>query len=542
MPNSIINLKALREFSRYLVGTWEKEIILIELVKIFDEFIKCPRVSAYLFENGNFELKAKIGEPLLLDSPQILSEGHKLIPVFSCQDISCEPLLLNERDLYSIPLMCHEEVYGLVLFEISQLPLGMSDMISVLSTQAAVALKNISLAEEKKTIDKIVNNFASGLDMHIYYPQFAQELRQVVHFDLLTITIPNPFQGDELIVYDHDRSQLHTRYVAYEGSAPALVISTGNTVIEDDLTESRSFHEDDMLLDRGIRCALRVPLTSKGRVIGTLNIGSRLPGLYKQKEINLFTEIAKRIGPAVENALVYEIVNEKLLQALAQLEENFSATLNALTILLDKRDVGTKGHSVRVVRYATAVAEKLGVRGRELEEIRLGSLLHDIGKIGIPDSILFKPGKLEEHEWKVMKTHPVLGADMVSKIEFLAPAIPIVLHHHEWYNGGGYPDGLAGENIPLGARIFSVADAFDAMTSDRPYRKALSVDCALEALQECRYTQFCPMCVEAFMKIPLDKLKTIYDQCQAEVTFKSYYFIGQEYINAQTARDITRRR
>ena len=516
-----LNLDALKEFVCFLHGSWEEEVVLIKLLRILKDILGCSRASAYLLDDGEFKLKAKIGGPDLLNSPQAIRQCQALAANFNLDDDIGVPVLLN-GDLYIIPLKSPGELYGVVLYEVPTPSQALNDMVSIIATQASAALKNNWLADEKKMINEIISTFNSGPDLQVYYPRFAQKLKQIAPFDRLTITIPEPFYADSLIVYAEDsKNPFSVTRVPYENSAPSWVISTGQPIVENDLSENRNFLEDELLLNSGIRCALRVPLMSRGQVIGSLNIGSETPNAYSQREITLFIEVADRIGPAVENALVYEAINEKLGRALGQLDETFSAVLNALTVLLDKRDTGTKGHSLRVVRYAVAIAENLGVEGRELDDIRLGSLLHDIGKIGIPDSILFKPDKLTDEEWVIMKTHPKLGADIISKLGIISPALPIVLHHHEWFDGHGYPDGLAGGEIPLGARIFTIADAFDAMTSSRPYKKAISIDEAVAELARARGSQFCPVCIDAFMRISLKELTGIYEECQSEVDFKS---------------------
>jgi len=209
---------------------------------------------------------------------------------------------------------------------------------------------------------------------------------------------------------------------------------------------------------------------------------------------------------------------------------NAGTALEGLNVLLNRRDSGTGGHSLRVLRYAEAIAEELGIQGTELEALRFGALLHDIGKIAIPDSILLKPGSLNRDEWVIMKTHPRLGADLISVVKSLQPAIPIVLHHHEWYNGSGYPDGLMGEEIPLGARIFAVADAFDAMTSVRPYRSAMDVERAIRELKAWSGTQFCPVCLQAFLNLEHKNLINIYDECKKEAEPIQLYGV-QNYID-----------
>src|SRR5687767_3668728 len=164
--------------------------------------------------------------------------------------------------------------------------------------------------------------------------------------------------------------------------------------------------------------------------------------------------------------------------ALALRERTYDATLTALTSALDFRDNETGGHSDRVVGYMELLLEQMNIRGAELATLRRGALLHDVGKIGVPDNVLRKPTALSESEWAVMKRHPEFGAQIISGIPFLEEVARIVRHHHERWDGMGYPDGLKGDHIPLGARIFAVGDSFDAMTSDRPYRRALLIDAA----------------------------------------------------------------
>jgi diguanylate cyclase (GGDEF)-like protein len=179
------------------------------------------------------------------------------------------------------------------------------------------------------------------------------------------------------------------------------------------------------------------------------------------------------------------------------------ATITALHDLIAARDAGTGAHSERVRLYALAVAHAHGMTEAETRDIEHGVILHDIGKIGIPDSILLKPGPLTPEEWKVMRTHPAVGRRLVEHIPFLAGAVPIVYHHHERWDGNGYPDGLRGEHIPLGARIFAVADALDAMTFDRPYSRAVSLEAARAEIDRCAGTHFDPAVVATFLSIPL---------------------------------------
>lgn len=199
-------------------------------------------------------------------------------------------------------------------------------------------------------------------------------------------------------------------------------------------------------------------------------------------------------------------------------QQSYRATLEALLAALNIRDTETEGHSERVAAYTMAMARRLNLSSEELRAIELGALLHDIGKIGVPDSILYKPGPLTAEEWAIMKQHPVIGYQMCMKIDALRPAAPIVLHHHERWDGQGYPHGLAGDAIPLGARIFAIADTLDAMTSDRPYRKALSFTEAREEILRCSGKQFDPAMVELFLDIPEEEWQRIRATSVAERT------------------------
>jgi len=190
--------------------------------------------------------------------------------------------------------------------------------------------------------------------------------------------------------------------------------------------------------------------------------------------------------------------------ALEELDHTYNFTLRALVEALDVRDNETKGHSVRVVRYSVKLAQAMGIDDpQKLKMIEYGALLHDIGKIGIPDAILRKPGELSPPEWEVMKQHPVIAYSILSKIKFLKEPSLIVLHHHEHFNGGGYPNGLQGEAIPLGARIFHIADMLDAVTSDRPYCKARSFKAAAEEVRRMSGSLFDPDVVKGFQKIDI---------------------------------------
>jgi putative nucleotidyltransferase with HDIG domain len=192
---------------------------------------------------------------------------------------------------------------------------------------------------------------------------------------------------------------------------------------------------------------------------------------------------------------------EELARSLETINKAYEETLVALGTVLDSRDVETEAHSRRVNAYTIRLCQALGITEPQLSKMARGALLHDVGKIGIPDGIIWKPGPLGPEEWTLMRKHPQYGRDIVSRITFLQDAVPIVYGHHEKYDGSGYPQGLKGDEIPLGARVFAVADAFDAITTPRPYKAARPVSWAKKEILRLARTHFDPDLAKSFVNI-----------------------------------------
>ncbi|MDP9224321.1 MAG: HD-GYP domain-containing protein, partial [Actinomycetota bacterium] len=185
----------------------------------------------------------------------------------------------------------------------------------------------------------------------------------------------------------------------------------------------------------------------------------------------------------------------------SKLEAHYTETIETLVSALEARNPDTNAHAKRIPDLALGLASAMHLPSEFRRALRLGSILHDVGKIGVADSILLKPSSLSSDEWEIMRRHPEIGEKMLRSIDFIAPALPIVRHHHERWDGGGYPDGLAEENIPLGARIVAVCDSFDAMTSDRPYRAGLPIAAAVEEILRCSGSQFDPQCAALLVDV-----------------------------------------
>ena len=248
------------------------------------------------------------------------------------------------------------------------------------------------------------------------------------------------------------------------------------------------YHKEQSVL--GIKSFILVPLVAKQGVIGFLDIGSAQHGRLTPGHLSTAENIASQLAVALENARLYD-----------ELQQLLVGTITSLASAIDAKSTWTNGHSERVTAYAIAIGKEMGLKDEELERLRLAGLLHDIGKIGTYDILLDKPGKLTDGEFELVKRHPRKGAEILAPIKQLNDVLPGILHHHEKYDGGGYPGGLKGEEIPLHARILCVADSFDSMTADRPYRPSPGREYAVSEFRRCLGTQFDPLVVEAFLRV-----------------------------------------
>src|SRR5207249_3225598 len=263
------------------------------------------------------------------------------------------------------------------------------------------------------------------------------------------------------------------------GTGPtSQVVLTGETYLvrgADDPVQRRgmTFGEDK----RPSLSAVHVPLKSRGRLVGVLSSQAYRPGMFDDEDIAVLQSLANLVAMASENA-----------EHLAQMRELYLATVKALAAAVDARDPYTRSHSARVAALARLIGEEMHLSEDEVRQVQLGALLHDLGKIGIPDAILNKPGPLLPEEWAVMRTHPALGASILEGVEPLADLVPIVRDHHEYYDGGGYPRGTAGDAVGILAYIVAVADAYEVIVTQRSYKDAQTVDEALDELRRCRGT------------------------------------------------------
>ncbi|MFH1380163.1 MAG: HD domain-containing phosphohydrolase [bacterium] len=280
-----------------------------------------------------------------------------------------------------------------------------------------------------------------------------------------------------------------TRVKMGEGIA-GKVAQSGKPIFVENIEHDARYQRSN--LERyGSKSFISVPMRVKNRVIGVLNINSSNKNrVFENRDLRLLTILADQAAITLENSDLYE-----------NLQQFYLEMVQTLARTIDAKDSYTHEHADRARYYARAVAKELSLPEQIVRHIEYAALMHDIGKIGIEKKILHKPGKLTQEEMEIIKKHPAIGNKIIAPVAFLAPVAPMVLYHQEWFNGQGYPDGLSGEEIPLGARIVAIIDAFDAMTSDRPYRKALPTEHAVDELRAYAGTQFDPRVVEAFVKV-----------------------------------------
>lgn len=329
----------------------------------------------------------------------------------------------------------------------------------------------------------------------------------------------------------------HVRFVGLDGrvrfSDDPVKAGSALTARERERFE-QTMESKEMLTDkRAGNLELWIPISSEeGTWIGAAEV-SKDWSLQRTKIIRISLTIVLLLtaGMALlffslrhvflRSSRVIEHQNKELSEMLERVHRTYDESLQAMSSALDSRDNETQGHSLRVTAYSWLLGRQMGIEGEQLEMLYRGALLHDVGKIGIPDAILRKEGPLDEMEWAIMRTHVNMGVRMLAHIEFLGPALDVVRYHHERWDGLGYPDGLRGEQIPICARIFAVCDTYDAITSERPYRPSKSHEAAIEEIKKCAGTQFCPAVVEAFMQLPEDTLRRVREMSQQDIQFLS---------------------
>ncbi|OGO00047.1 MAG: hypothetical protein A2Y90_03525 [Chloroflexi bacterium RBG_13_52_12] len=266
------------------------------------------------------------------------------------------------------------------------------------------------------------------------------------------------------------------------------VARTGKPLIVNDVARSKNFHKMiDDTTGFNTKSLVCVPLSVNRKILGVIEVLNKRDGsVFEEQDLKSVVSVANTAAMAIENTRLHQTILEA-----------YKSTLATLAATIDAKGPYTRGHSQRVMEYALMAGAVLAFSPEDTETLEYAGLLHDIGKIAIDTTILKKPGPLTPREWEMVQEHPAIGAELMMEIPFLEKASELVLSHHEKFDGKGYPNGVKGEDIPMGARIIAVANAFDAMTNDRTYRSAVSIEDAVKELHDNSGTQFCPIAVKA---------------------------------------------
>lgn len=459
-----------------------------------------------------------VGRSIRNGIPQIIEDtliNHRFRPWRE------KALQFGFRTVAAFPLVSHKGTFGTLILYTTQPGFFTPErqgLIQAFSHLAASVLDNALLFEETQNALKhiqalraIDTAITGSLDPRLTFSVALDEITRQLGADAADILLCNPYtQTLEYVTNKGFKSRFNRKMVLRFGESLAgrvvlerriirvsNLMETWRTMVLE-VSEKNAQGFEQFIAAEGFVTYYGVPLIAKRQVLGVLEVFLRFP-MPEDDEgwIEFLETLANQTAIAIDNAILVQ----KLERTNLELTQAYDATIEGWAYALDLRDQETEGHSQRVTEMTLRIAQKMGVKEENLIHIRRGALLHDIGKMGIPDSILLKPGPLSSEEWEIMKKHPLYAYQMLSRIEYLRPALDIPYAHHEKWDGNGYPRGLKGEEIPLSARIFSVVDVFDALTSDRPYRKAWTKEEAITYIQQESGKHFDPEVVKVFLEM-----------------------------------------
>lgn len=416
---------------------------------------------------------------------------------YKTRSVLSVPILLHENKLLGV-LNVNNKRNGDAFFEDDlNLLLGISGQISQAIANANLHEKTDMQVAELSLIQELGKAINSSLDLDSVLNYFIDMTTRITEADCASLMLYDE-ASNELYVEVYrgfdDNSIEDFRLKVGEGVA-GKAAATHRSIKLDDTDQSKEYLDFGRFSGKNLTL-MSAPLINKENLVGVINCERRLEkkGPFTSENLDLLETLASQASIAIENARLYHNLLNVYLE-----------TIRSLAAAIDAKDSYTHGHSRRVTDLSVGLALEMKLPKTEVDTIRHASLLHDVGKIGISEKILLKPGRLTDDEFETIKSHPYIGAGILNSIEFLHSVCEIIKHHHERYDGKGYPDGLAGDEIPLGARIICVADSFDAITSCRPYRKPLTFDEATEEVKRCAGGQFDPKVAEAFVSLRTSK-------------------------------------
>ncbi|MBI5875178.1 MAG: PAS domain S-box protein [Deltaproteobacteria bacterium] len=418
------------------------------------------------------------------------------------------PWLPNIKTIAAIPLLGHKGRLGFMIAAYNKtrefhqrdmrIMSGISNQVSIALEEARLYRESIDRAMELahrieviQAMHEIDRSILSTLEPQEILETAGRMVSTVIPCDRVTIATVDKDKGGFRYAAGLGAQVLQKLgFVTFDQTTATKILQTGMPEYVPNLKELPDLLlTEKKLLEDGFLSHIRMPITVKGEITGILTVGAKRPSAFTADDLSTLEKLAFLISVAMENA-----------RLVTDLQELFIGTLRTLSEAIDAKSTWTRGHSERVTKYALSIAREMGLDEKSLKDLEIAGLLHDVGKIGTYEGILDKPGKLTDEELKMMRQHPGKGAEILAPIKQLKDIIPGIKHHHEFYDGTGYPDVLKGEEIPLMARILSVADTVDAITSDRPYRKGKPMDAIIAELKKCSGAQFDSKVVEAFLK------------------------------------------
>ncbi len=416
--------------------------------------------------------------------------------------------------LTNAPLLAKGRVIGILVIEGVSRDDSTRRVLRTLAEMAGVAIERAQLfdetrrhAEELESLAEVASAMRTARTVEEMLPLFVRKAAETTGGAAGSIFLVEPETGDLvsrgwLAASDGWRfrsdASLSLRHRPGE-SITGRVAATGEIYITQDLQHDplAVFLPGEVERLRAIHSGISLPLRTQARIVGVLHIWRHVDRAFDETEVRLLTSIAEMAGNAIHRAALYEQTERDAVElALA-----YDTTIEGWSKALDLRDKETEGHTLRVTELTERLAHTMGMSKAELVHIHRGALLHDIGKMGVPDSILLKAGQLTDEEWVIMRQHPQFAYDMLSPITYLRSALDIPFCHHEKWDGTGYPRGLKGEEIPLAARLFAVVDVYDALCSDRPYRAAWPEEKVREYIREQAGRHFDPKVLDAFLDL-----------------------------------------
>lgn len=499
--------------------------LLDTVVKEVAEIMGSAACTVMLIDADRNEavLKAQTGLPagMSMDSVpltlpcvrKLVEKGEPLILAdIDQQEPSIRQILIRPdiKAFFAYPMVQEGRVIGALTLSSLQPYYPSAEEIStchLLAERAAASLENARLFEQTehhlqqvqalRTIDAAI---ASSFDLRGILSIILHQIITQLNVDAADVLLLNPHNyAFEYAIGKGFLSKAieKTRFLLGEGVIGHQIMERRTIHIPELKAVMHNFSRAQVFSSEGFSTYSAVPLIAKGEVKGVLEVFQRSPSQNGTQWVEFLETLAGQVTIAIDNSQLFADLQRSNLE----LSMAYDATIEGWSRALDMRDTVTEGHTKRVTEMALKLARVMGMSESDLVHMRRGILLHDMGKMGIPDTILLKPDALTEDEWKVMHMHPQYAFEMLAPISYLRPALDIPGCHHEKWDGSGYPRGLKGEQIPLAARIFAVVDVFDALTSDRPYRKAWRVDKAIQYIQEEKGKSFDPRVVDVFMSL-----------------------------------------